>query len=230
MRALVFDASPIISLTMNNMLWILEPLKARFGGEFLMPEGVHYEVVDRPLGTKMFKLEALLVAREIRRKVFSVVPSKEIAQYSKVLLDTANTSFLAYDHPIQIMHRGETEALATCILKDIPTVVIDERTTRLMLESPHQMQKILEKKNHTSITVNEESLHQFSGMVKNIKPIRSTELMLVAYELGLLQELLPTEKNARTTLLDALLWGLKLDGCSISRLEIERLIKTEIRR
>ena len=32
MKTLVFDAGPIISMTMNNLLWLLKPLKKQFDG------------------------------------------------------------------------------------------------------------------------------------------------------------------------------------------------------
>ena len=55
MKSLVFDAGPIISLTMNNLLWLLDPLKVNFKGEFYIPMAVKGELVDRPLTTKKFR-------------------------------------------------------------------------------------------------------------------------------------------------------------------------------
>ena len=59
MKCLVFDSGPIISLTTNNLLWILEPLKNKFKGRFVITEGVRKELIDKPLTTKKFKFEAL---------------------------------------------------------------------------------------------------------------------------------------------------------------------------
>ena len=40
MKSLVFDAGPVISLTTNNLLWLLDVLKGDYEGEFYIPEGV----------------------------------------------------------------------------------------------------------------------------------------------------------------------------------------------
>ena len=58
MKSIVFDTGPIISLTLNNLLWIIEPLHDRFGGEFYITKAVYKELIDRPLSTKKYKFEA----------------------------------------------------------------------------------------------------------------------------------------------------------------------------
>ena len=55
MKSLVFDAGPIITLTMNNLLWLLNPLKNNFKGEFYLSAAVKEELIDRPLQTKKYK-------------------------------------------------------------------------------------------------------------------------------------------------------------------------------
>ena len=57
MKALVFDAGPIITLTMNNLLWLLEQLKSQFNGEFFICPAVRRELVDKPLQTKKYKFQ-----------------------------------------------------------------------------------------------------------------------------------------------------------------------------
>ncbi|KHO51294.1 MAG: hypothetical protein QT04_C0044G0003 [archaeon GW2011_AR11] len=58
MKALVFDSGPIISLTLNGLLWMLRPLKQRFKGDFCITKAVYGEIISYPLHTKKFKLEA----------------------------------------------------------------------------------------------------------------------------------------------------------------------------
>jgi hypothetical protein len=230
MKALIFDAGPIISLTMNNLLWTLEPLKQKFGGEFCITEGVKREVVDKPLSTKQFKLDALQVMREIRKGTIKVLPSARFKSKSERLLNLANDCFYAYDHPVKIVHWGEIETLAACIQENASSIVVDERTLLFLVESPHSVQRLLERKNHTSIHINEEALHQFIESTKNVKTLRSIELIMIAYELGILSDLVNPSKDGKETLLDALFWGLKLQGCALSRIEIQRALKHELRR
>jgi hypothetical protein len=65
--SLVFDSGPIISLSTNNLLWILPKIKEKFDGEFLITPAVKRECVTRPLETKKFKFEALQVLRQIEK-------------------------------------------------------------------------------------------------------------------------------------------------------------------
>ena len=58
-KALVFDTGPIISLAMNNLLWVLVKLKEKFSGDFYVTPGVKRECVDKPLLGKKFKFEAM---------------------------------------------------------------------------------------------------------------------------------------------------------------------------
>ena len=78
------------------------------------------------------------------------------------------------------------------------------------------------------MSVNEDNLKAFSDSMKNIKLIRSVELVTMAYELGLLDRYIIKEiENAKETLLDSVLWGVKLNGCAVSRKEIEQILKIE---
>ena len=70
MKTIVFDTGPIISLTMNNLLWILEPLKSISNANFYITNPVKKELVDNPLNkTKRFKFEALQVLHYIENGI-----------------------------------------------------------------------------------------------------------------------------------------------------------------
>ena len=80
---------------------------------------------------------------------------------------------------------------------------------------------------HTDIKINKDNLEEFRRRTKNIKLIRSVELVAVAYEQGLLNKYLPDIPDAKRTLLESVLWGVKLNGCAVSRDEIDRIIRLE---
>ena len=50
-KALIFDSSTIITLALNNMINILEPLKKSFNGEFLITPYVKKEIIDNYTNT-----------------------------------------------------------------------------------------------------------------------------------------------------------------------------------
>jgi len=208
MKSLIFDAGPIISLAMNNLLSILEQLKRRFNGEFYLPTGVKSEVIDRPLASKVFKFEALQVQSLVHNGTFKLIYNNEINSLTNHLLSLTNNSFEAYGNPIRIIQYGEMQALASAIFMESEAVVVDERMTRILIENPRVAAEILKN-------------------TRKIRVIRSVELVTVAFEMGLLDNYLPQMEDAERQLLDSVLWAVKLKGCSVSQAEIERILKLE---
>ena len=227
MKAIAFDTSPVISLTMNNLLWVLGNLERRFEGDFYITKAVKEELVDKPLNTKKYKFEALQVLQIIERGILKIVQGQSLTNKTKYMLDLANSCFLAHDHPIRIVHFAEIETLTAALNLKANIIVIDERTTRLLIEDPKKLAFILRHKLHTKIKTNYTALREFTKAVKGIKVIRSIEIVTIAYELGLLDEYIPKLPNGRRKLLDSVLWGVKLDGCSVSKREIDQIIKLE---
>jgi hypothetical protein len=129
------------------------------------------------------------------------------------------------------VHKAETEALAADAVLDSEAVVMDERTTRMLLENSLRLTELMEKRLHCKIEPNKNNIKDFKKIVEDVQIIRSTELVIIAYRLGLLDKYL-IEKTAsvkypKKRLLDAALWALKVRGCAISKREIEEIIKLE---
>jgi hypothetical protein len=220
MKYLIFDAGPIISLTMNGMLPLIEKLKEGFDGEFVLTPSVKREVVDRPMRIKKFKLEALQVNDLIKRGVLKMsnefVPNNKLDKETKRVLKVTN-GVLRTTHDskkISIIHEGEAACLAFSKLCGADNIiVIDERTTRMLTEAPQNLERMMEKKLHTPLDAELSLLNE----LKNFKFIRSAELLYVAFNKGLVG----IDKSR--DLLDALLYGVKFKGCAISSGEIEAM-------
>ncbi|HLD88671.1 MAG TPA: hypothetical protein VI894_00545 [Candidatus Nanoarchaeia archaeon] len=230
MRALVFDAGPIISLTINNLLWTLEPLKQKFGGEFYITENVRAELIDKPIETRKFKFEALQVMRNIRAETIKIMPSDKIQAKTEELLNIANSIFVCRKNPVKIVHYGEMSSLVAAKMLETNYVVIDERTTRLLIEDADSLVKHMRKKFHSPIQYNKDKINAFQEETKNIKVIRSAELAIIAYRLGILNSYLPEKdgfKQPEKTLLESVLWGVKLNGCSLTEDEINQIVEME---
>jgi hypothetical protein len=227
MKALIFDSGPIISMAMNNLLWLLKKLKAEFKGDFYITPAVKEEVVDRPLNSKRFKYEAMQVMKELKEGTISVYNNEQLRNKTLDLLTMANNIFFVENNNMKIVQYAEMEVLAACILSNSNAIVIDERTTRLLVENPDGIKNILENKLHSKVFVKKENLEKFSALVKGIKVIRSLELVIIAYEKGFFNEYIPNIKNPGKNLLDGLLWGVKLNGCSVTADEIEKIIAME---
>ncbi len=222
MRALVFDTSSIISIVTNDLLWVMQPLKKIFRGEFYIPNSVKKELIDKPLATKMFKLEAIMISKSILDG--DLIPQQELNVDD--LLTNVNSIYTVWGKPMHILDRAEVEALALTLRLQAEAYVVDERTMRLLIEDPMRLKEILESKLHRKVDVNRKLLKDFEEIVKGVKVIRSTELLAIAYEKGLLNKYV-TPKTSDSDLLDGLLWGLRLRGCSISTDEINEVIRLE---
>lgn len=229
MKSLVFDAGPVISLTTNNLLWLLDQLKQEFNGTFYVPLAVKGELVDKPLLSKRFKFEALQVMFRINNQTLEVIDNPKIKVLAEELLELANHTFKTRGNWLRIVHYAEMEVLATAIIMNSSAVVIDERTTRLLVESPKDLINMLSAKLRSKVFLNKQNLEKIKNWTKNISIIRSVELVLIAYERGILDKYLIEGDDARKTLVDSLLWGVKLHGCAITKNEIRQLVDLEIR-
>jgi hypothetical protein len=96
-----------------------------------------------------------------------------------------------------------------------------------LIENPKVIVEILKKTLHTPISINENNLKEFKNTVRNIKTIRSIELVTIAYEQGILNNYITKIPDARKNLLESVLWGVKLNGCAVSKEEIEQILNIE---
>jgi hypothetical protein len=220
-KVIIFDSSSIINFTMNGLLKEFCELRAMFNGKFIVPQEVKMEIIDKPLEIKKFKLEALKIKELLTGKVIELPDSLGINQNTltsktEELMKIANNTFSGTQSPIHIIDSGETACLALSQIlneKGIKNVIcVDERTLRLLGEKPENLLEILNRKLHTQIKANKDNFKFFKGL----KFIRSAELIFVAYKKGII-----TLQNHNV--LDALLYALKFNGCSISDEEIAEM-------
>ncbi len=230
MKSIVFDSGPIISLTLNNLLWILEPLKGRFGGKFYITDAVKKEIIDHPLQTKRFKFEAFQVIKMLKDGVLEVYESPLLHQRSSELMEQANSIYAIRGQRLRMFHYAEMTVLAACMELQSDAAVVDEKMTRILLENPDRIVEVLHKRMHDRAYVDSGRLNAVRAHLKSLQVIRSTELAVIAYEKGLLHDYVADSKmveHPQQELLEAILWGLKLNGCAISEKEINQLLKID---
>ncbi len=233
MRSIVMDTGVIISLASNGLLWLLEPMRKRFKGEFLIPSSVRREIIDMPLQSLRFKLEAMQVLSEVAKGNIKLYESPDIIEEAKRLSEISNNIFRAQGSYIQIMQSGEIGAIVLAKKVGAEALLVDERATRVLIEEPIKLKELLQSKLHTKVEVNFGNLEKFKQYTAGMKVIRSIEFCVVAFEFGLLDgyALSGEQKFVRGELkgklLEAILWGLKMRGCSISDEEIIRYMELE---
>ena len=221
MKSLVFDTSSIITLATNDLLWCLKPMREMFNGEFCIPASVKRELVDVPLKIRRFRFEAMMINKIIGEelKVYDVDTGNVLDNVNSVYSSKENMKVRSPGGRIKILDKAEVDALLLADqLKGV--YVVDERTLRMFVEEPENLRRLLENKLHTKISMDSDILKRFRYKVDII---RSTELMTVALENGLLDHFV--KNGNKKDILDGLLWGLRLRGCAISTEEINDMIK-----
>jgi hypothetical protein len=230
MNSIVFDSGPLISLTLNNLLWILEPLKGRFGGKFYITEAVKKEIIDHPLQTKRFKYEAFQLIKLLKDGVIELYESPTLHEHSSTLMENANSIYALKGQRLKMFHYAEMSVLAACLELDSSAAAIDEKMTRILLENPSRIIEIIRKRMHEKTYVDNIRLNSVRSQLKSLKVLRSTELAIAAYERGLMHDYVAGPQfveHPKQELLEAVLWGLKLAGCAIAEKEINQIIKIE---
>ncbi len=232
MKSIIFDTGPIISIAINNLLWMIEDLKKQFKGEFYITPGVYSELFEKPFLLRRFKLEALQVIPHITNGTLKVISSPQIKEDTLKLLDLANHAYKAQGNWIQIVQYAEVEAVTTALAYQADAVVIDERTMRQVIECPDMVAKHIALKTHTNVSMNHANIQEIQRHVKDLKVIRSVELLVIAYHMGLMgrymhEEVRKIVPNLEEEVLEGALWALKLNGCSVSEEEISKIVEME---
>jgi len=218
-KALFFDAGPIISLVMSRLDWILPELKKVYGGKFYITPAVKLELVERPINIRRFEFEALQVMKMIRDGVLEVY-EEPLSTKVKQLQVLANSTFRVKGKRMDIIQAGEMESVVAAMKTGSNTLVMDERTLRLFIEDSKQLEKLLEFRFKNPVETDPANRDKFSSQLKDIKIIRSIELVSVAYKLGILNAYIPPEKGGKSKLLDSVLWATKYNGCAVTESEI----------
>jgi len=196
-------------------------MREMFNGEFCIPASVKRELVDVPLKIRRFRFEAMMINKIIGEelKVYDVDTGNVLENVNSVYSSKESIKARSPGGKIKILDKAEVDALLLADqLKGV--YVVDERTLRMFVEEPENLRRLLENKLHTKISMDSDILKRFRYKVDII---RSTELMTVALENGLLDHFV--KNGNKKDILDGLLWGLRLRGCAISTEEINDMIK-----
>lgn len=222
-KYILCDSSSLISLTDICLEGIL-----RFFHKnnviFIIPPSVEYEIITRPLNMKMraYQLSAMRLKKLLDDEVLMKVEAETDAP-AKEILKLANSIFFAKGKPMHMVDMGEAEMIALAKSLRINTILMDERTTRMLLEAPFEIKDHLEEELRINVMVNSSHLQKFLDIVSGMRVIRSSELVAVAYEKGHF-DIFGSDKKK---MLEAALYKTKFSGCSVRFDEIEEFMRIE---
>ncbi len=217
-KYIIFDSGPLINFSMNGLLDLLERLKRNFKGKFLITKEVKQEIIEHPINIKRYELGALMLKQLLDKGIIELPDLNEKQKFefdkkTSEIMSMANSMFKVRGKEIHLIDRGEAASLAlSYILDDENVIAIDERTTRMICESPENLRKLMQQKLHTKIIPSIKNYDYF----KQFKVIRSTELIYIANKKNLIEL-----KDPKA--FEAMLYGLKFKGCSVSFEEIDEL-------
>ncbi|MEM4389763.1 MAG: hypothetical protein QXG98_03795 [Candidatus Micrarchaeia archaeon] len=218
--SVVCDSSALISLTDSCFLPLLYELKKHMRGAFLITPTVRYESIEHPMKIREHAMAALRLLNAERDGVIQTV-TKELKSEREEILRITNNLFLINGRPLNLVQAGEAEALALAVETGVRDILIDERTTRMLIEAPLALREHMEKEFEESIKVNEGNLRRLAELTRGLNAFRSCELIALAFERGYFRKYGEAERQA----LEAALYAVKFAGCGVSFEEIDSYLK-----
>lgn len=216
--SVVCDSSSLISLTDTGLLGALMMLRKEIKGEFIITEGVIDESINTPIKKPEYAFSAVRIKRALKSGAFRI-GKYEKNTYDEIMRVTNNMFYT--DRPFHLVNHGEAEMLAAAIDNGVGFVLMDERTTRMLIESPLELKRHIENEFRIRININDALFRRFKEMTSGINVIRSSEILALAKSKGYFRKFGDIENDAYK----AALYALKFNGCSISFEEIEELSK-----
>jgi len=223
-QSIVCDSSALISLTDSCFVHVIYFLKKKFGGKFIIPPSVEKECVEQPMHLKNYALHAIRLKRAISEGMIDVVETTD-ARASEEIRFMANNIFSVEGTPLRLVHAGESDVLSLALELGVDNILMDERTTRMLVEDPEALRQHLEHELGKQIGINEGNMSAFSRATRKLRFFRSTELLLLAHEKGYFADYGELEREA----VEASLYKLKYSGCAIGFGEIGEYARKHIR-
>ena len=209
MAKIVCDSSSLISLADSCLLNLLPLIDA----EFVIPQSVKREIIDDPLNTKRFLLNAMKMQEMVGKGAITVC-GQSFEKETRDLLGLANSLFERKGKRIRILQEGEAEGVACMRSIGATLFMCDERTMRELIEEPPRLVNTMQGRLHAELSMDEGVMNRLAQRLSGIRVIRSSEIAAYAYEKGLL-----TPKDPRA--LEGALFSLKFSGCAIRNDDIE---------
>lgn len=220
----VCDSSTLISLGETCTLGTLSFLKERTGAEFLVPPGVVYESMRHPEQIKKYAFSGYKIQHQLENGVLKAVAPKGLEQATQAILRESNRVFSVNKRPLKVLHLGEAECLAAYAAEGAKGVLVDEKTTRLLIEDPTLLKESLSAEYRRTVDVNRDAWQAVQKWTDGMVAVRSTEILAMAFEHGFFDGY---NDNAAKVFHSAL-YALRSAGCSITShelLEYQRIQK-----
>ena len=214
-KNIVCDSSALISLADTSNLPVLKFLTER-GINFLVTPGVRSEIVNRPMLIKKYALSAVRLQKAINDNQLKSITSVTLHEQTQRILRTANNMIFSGNKPIELIQLGEAECLAIFSSASAHALMIDEKTTRLLIENPYKLRETIQTRNAESVTLDQTRYDEFAALTTDVSCLRSSELLAYAYTKGYFDDFGSLKQDA----FKASIYSLRESGCSLTSSEI----------
>jgi hypothetical protein len=220
-RDILCDSGALISLTSACLDQLLYYFAEKNNVKFIIPPSVESESIQRPMknSLKKYLFSAIRLKNAVDDGVVVVVDAKVEAKARRIM-NLANNVFFIKGKPLKLIQLGESEMLALAKELGIEYILIDERTTRMFMEAPQRLKKHLEDEFKINVMVNKKNYKELLSEISPLKALRSSELVMLAYEQGFFKHYNDLERDA----IQAALYKIKYSGCSLGFDEIHEYL------
>lgn len=217
MNTIACDSSALISLAETCNIDALSFLKEKTGTSFIIPPSVKDEIISNPMRVRKYVFSAMRLRKVLNDGVLRVVSSPSLIADSRKILEEANKLFSSGNKNLPILQEGEAQCLALFSSAKIAGLLVDEKTTRLLIEKPEKLRDVMQAEYRQKVEMNETALASLRKRFSNIAVIRSAELLAVGAKYGFFQNY----KSDANDAFHASLFALRSSGCSISTGELD---------
>jgi len=221
MKRVIFDSSALISLSSSCLFNGVGKMFESEGITGIISSGVELESIINPMRVKRLELNAIRIRHGIEEGWVELVRlDKKDSSEVENIMQKANHSLYGPKGNLSLLQLGEVEALLLAEKLGAKVVAVDERTTRMLIEEPEKLRRLISRRRHSRIQKDNQVVEELDKRFGNISFVRSCELVALAFEKGFLEDEIGSGKEA----LEAALYSLKYMGCALSSSEIERFL------
>jgi len=218
MMKVVCDASSLISLADSCLIEILD--REYLNAEYVISPRVKHEAVDYPINKKMYSFSAHRI-KNLMDKGKILMFEQDVKQHTSEIITAANSIFYVGNRNLKLIHEGEAEMLALATALQTPYILMDERTTRAIIENHENLKIHLESEFQQEVVIDEKMLRIFLKEFGNVKIFRSSEMIITAWQKGFFKDY-----SNDVEALGSALYRIKFAGCAISFNEIEEYLRS----
>jgi len=214
-KNIVCDSSALISLADTGNLGVLKFLSSQ-GICFYITPGVKSEITTRPMTIRKYALSAIRLQKCVDDGVLKLLASVTLHEQTQRILKAANSMIFAGKKPLELIQLGEAECLAIFASASAHMLLVDEKTTRLLIENPHKLRETIQVRNFDGVRLDQGRRDEFAALTAEVSCLRSAELLAFAYSKGYFDEYRSLKEEA----FKATIYALRDSGCGLASSEI----------